>query len=794
MINYIKRYLLLVTCFVNSLWLFGQSVPDVLFFKDKLQPITEDNIFKTDGYYHSGSSIIKGNDGKYHLFYSRWKKEYSFSGWIVFSEIAHAIADRAEGPWEYKETVLQGGGKEQWDSVMTHNPKIKFFDGKYYLYYSSINYRDGTYTLSDLKKILQAGPSDPKWRILHNSQRISVAVANSPNGPWKRADSPIGISGSTTTLKISSDIIQKEDRGYCLIVEDVETDITDVPRNQLIAFSDSPVGPFELQKKPLTDFMRSDDISTWYDKKRKHYYAVFPSSSFIGMISSTDGIDWKKATEYVLMPKVIPYQHKDTLHPSQIERPFVYCEQDDPRVVSVTVQKDDESYIAFLPVRVDKLVLPNKRQLAWQEAEIGAIFHYELHIFDGQKYIQENIRINPVKDYQTFNPTKLDTDQWVKAAKDAGFTFALLTATHESGFALYQSDVNPYSMKALNFQNGKGDIVRDFVNSCRKYGIKPGIYLGIRWNSFFGVHDFKLNGEGEFRENRHKWYNRMVEGMVKEICTRYGSLFEIWFDGGADHPASGAPDVLPIVQQYQPDCIFYHNRQLAEVRWGGSESGTVNYPCWATFPFYAFGAGESFNPIVSKNNYEILKVGDPDGRYWMPAMSDAPLRGSNDGHDWFWDPGCESHVSSLDKLMDMYYKSVGRNSTLIMGLTPDADGLLPEPDVKRLQEWGNEIRRRFSNPLAKTSGKGNRITLQLYGTKKINHIIIQEDIRQGERIREYRVEAFIKNKWKTICDGQSIGHKRIQQFEPTECTKIRLVVVKATAEPIIKSFSVFWVD
>ena len=152
---------------------------------------------------------------------------------------------------------------------------------------------------------------------------------------------------------------------------------------------------------------------------------------------------------------------------------------------------------------------PNPAQLAWQEAEMGAVFHYDLHVFDDKKYEQNGSngnRTNPISDYQIFSPESLNTDQWIKAAKDAGFRFAILTATHETGFALYQSDVNPYSMKALKWRDGKGDVVRDFVNSCRKYGLKPGIYLGIRWNSFFGVHDFKVNGEGEFQKNRQAYY------------------------------------------------------------------------------------------------------------------------------------------------------------------------------------------------------------------------------------------------------------------------------------------------
>ena len=356
---------------------------------------------------------------------------------------------------------------------------------------------------------------------------------------------------------------------------------------------------------------------------------------------------------------------------------------------------------------------------------------------------------------------------------------------------MYQSDVNPYSLKALKWRNGKGDIVDDFVKSCRKYGIKPGIYLGIRWNSFIGVHDFKVNGEGTFKENRQRWYNSMVEGMVREICTRYGELFEIWFDGGADHPDNGAPDVLPIVRKYQPNCLFYHNGQVAEARWGGSESGTVGDPCWATFPYPATGAGESARENIAKDSFKLLKQGDPEGKYWMPAMSDAPLRGYNGRHEWFWEPGDEEHIFPLENLVDMYYKSVGRNSTLILGLTPDPNGLMPDPDVTRLKELGQEIKKRFSDPIANTSGKGTRIYLKLPSSQKFNQLVIQEDIVQGERIRAYTIEALISGQWKEIVQGQSIGHKRIHLIDEVEASRLRLVTGKSIAEPIIKRFSIY---
>ena len=432
--------------------------------------------------------------------------------------------------------------------------------------------------------------------------------------------------------------------------------------------------------------------------------------------------------------------------------------------------------------------LPNKAQLAWSEAEFGAVFHYDLHVFDGLSYRQQQNRINPVEDYNIFNPLLLDTDQWIKAVKDAGGKFAILTATHETGFALYQSDVNPYCLKAVKWKEGKGDIVRDFVNSCRKYGIKPGIYIGIRWNSFLGVHDFQVVGEGEFRDKRQEQYRRICEGMVEELCSRYGELFEIWFDGGASHPDKGAPDVLPIVKKYQPDALFYHNDQLAEARWGGSESGTVPYPCWSTFPNYYSHSGDT-----DEERYFYLKHGDPDGKYWMAAMSDAPLRGYNGRHEWFWEPGDEEHIYPLDKLVDMYYRSVGHNSTLIMGLTPDDKGLLPDPDVRRLKEFGNEIRQRFSDPAGSTSGTGKEIYLKLKHKTEVNTIVLRENISKGQRIREYSVEAMLNGKWVKIAEGSSVGNKRIQEIKLVEAKEFRLIINKSVAEPRIKEFSLYYI-
>lgn len=434
------------------------------------------------------------------------------------------------------------------------------------------------------------------------------------------------------------------------------------------------------------------------------------------------------------------------------------------------------------------LVVPTESQVKWHEAEMGALFHYDLHVFDGKRYVQAHNRITPIEDHNIFAPTALNTDQWVLAAKAAGCRFALLTATHETGFGLWQSDVNPYCMKALKWQDGKGDIVRDFVESCRKYGIEPGLYIGIRWNSHLGICNFTPKGEGPYYENRKAWYKHYCKQMVEELCTRYGPLFMVWFDGGADDPKGDGPDVEPIFRRYQPDCLFYHNAERADLRWGGSESGIVGQPCWSTFPT---PYSHTRHNESEADHLELLAHGDPNGQHWVPAMADVPLRSYNGRHEWFWEPDDEGCILPLDSLVQIYKGSVGRGATLILGLTPDPQGLLPEPDCARLSELGQSIDSLFCHPTATTSGEGTEFVLKISQSRPVDHCIISEDIRQGERIRSYRLEAKTKKGWSVLNEGKSVGHKRIITFPAVSTSQLRLVVKACTAPPSLREFSAF---
>lgn len=341
--------------------IYAQPVKNPLFFKDRLQPVSEENIFKTDGYYNWCSSILKGEDGKYHLFYSRWSKEYHFTGWLTHSEIAHAVSDNPAGPWVYKETVIEGRGSGHWDAITAHNPKIKRFDGKYYLYYVSTNLGNKAYTEKELVETAKTGYSHSNWKILRPNQRTGVAVAESLNGPWKRMDHPlIEPSGPITTLTVNPAVAQGKDGKFYLIVKGDKPNETRFIRNQAVAVSDSPAGPFEMQEKPVIDYIDTEDMSVWYDRKRDYFYGVFHAHNFIGMVCSPDGINWEKAPEYELMPKILRLKSGGEIEPDRLERPFVFTENGEPQVMSLAVKKDDESYIVFIPVKAQKIPVNQK--------------------------------------------------------------------------------------------------------------------------------------------------------------------------------------------------------------------------------------------------------------------------------------------------------------------------------------------------------------------------------------------------------------------------------------------------
>lgn len=439
---------------------------------------------------------------------------------------------------------------------------------------------------------------------------------------------------------------------------------------------------------------------------------------------------------------------------------------------------------------------PTAAQLAWQRAELGVVVHWDLHVFDGKRYVQSRNRVTPIDDIDMFDPVAYDVDQWFDSIKGMGARFAILTSCHETGFRLWQSDANPdHSMKALQWRNGKGDIVRDFVDACRRHGIEPGLYFGARWNSHLGFLDFRPSERATMTLPQ---YNALIEHEVEEICSRYGPLFELWFDGGILAHHDGGPDVVPIFERHQPDGLFYHSDERRDARWGGSESGTVPDPCWATIDLAEIESDREWNADLRR----LLMHGDPDGPHWCPAMSDAPLRGARGRHEWFWEPGDEGAVYDLATLVDMYELSVGHNSTLIMGLTPDDRGLMPDVDTQRCIEWGAAIRERYTGPVVEVGNRiGSEIVLPFEQPASIERIVLEEEIEFGHRIRAWELGGLAPGEdpdvvdtsaWRLLGAGTCVGQKRILSIpEPIPLAAVRLKVTEAVATPLLRRLAVF---
>jgi len=417
---------------------------------------------------------------------------------------------------------------------------------------------------------------------------------------------------------------------------------------------------------------------------------------------------------------------------------------------------------------------------------MGVIYHLDMPTVAGLQVANNATR--KTFDPQLYNPAKLDTDQWIAAAKAAGAKYAVFTATHFNGFMQWQSDLYPYSLKQAAWRGGKGDIVADFVESCRKADILPAIYLSTHRNAYQTVWGHYVNwGKGRGTEKQAA-YNRIAEKQTEELCSRYGDLIQIWYDAGVKTPEQGGPDVLPIFEKHQPDSVFYHNVDRSDHRWIGNEAGHAGYPCWATMPGPERGGVSHNSPVWKRYLYR----GDPEGTYWSPGMVDVPLRHGRSGHDWFYHTQSNQGQIPTEKLLQMYDRSVGRNANFVLGLVIDPEGLVPEPDMKRMEEFGSALRTRFSRMAGQTAGRGSIVELKLDQPQTIDQIIIQEDITGGERIRRYEVEGLVGgDQWQKIAEGRSVGHKRIERVQPIEVTALRLRVTDNQPEPIVCNLTAY---
>ena len=430
------------------------------------------------------------------------------------------------------------------------------------------------------------------------------------------------------------------------------------------------------------------------------------------------------------------------------------------------------------------LVLPTPEHVAWADCEVGVIIHMDVQTFAPEYRFREDGATPPPPG--VFDPAQLDTDQWIATAVAAGARYAVLVAKHCSGFSLWPTAAHEYSVAQSGWRDGRGDIVGDFIASCAKFGVQPGLYYSTSCNAYCGVDNPGKVKSGEDADQAR--YNEIVMQQLTEIWTRYGPLFEIWFDGGTLPPEQGGPDVLSLLWSLQPQAVCFQGPKgtRSMLRWVGNERAEAPYPCWST-------TNLATGRFTGEEDAPPQGAGDPDGAYWAPAESDMPNRDQHQAFQggWFWRPGDDQYLYPVEHLVERYYQSVGRNSNLLLGMVIDNRGLVPDADVQQFTAFGQAIAEQFQHCLGETSGSGDEVVLELGGPQVVRQVAIQEDLAAGERVREYVLEGRTGDTWRDLSRGSCVGHQRIERLEPTELAAVRVRVTKAVAEPRVRRLAVY---
>lgn len=405
-----------------------------------------------------------------------------------------------------------------------------------------------------------------------------------------------------------------------------------------------------------------------------------------------------------------------------------------------------------------RLALPTADQLAWQEMEIGVFMHFAPNTWQD---LESDDLSTPLS---AINPKQLDTDQWVQCALSLGAKYIVFVAKHQGGFCMWQTQTTSYSIGNTPWRGGHGDVLDDLSKSCWRHGLKLGVYMCPR-DDHFGATTGGVCKTTELQ----KQYDAMYRQQLTEVLTKYDDMVEVWFDG------STATPVADILHRYAPHATVFQGPS-ATIRWVGNEQGFAPYPAW-----------NSLSKTDAASGVATALYGDPNGSVWMPNEVDVSIRRP----DFFWSTKNDHRVLSLDAFLEIYYRSIGRGAQLLFNIPPDRDGLISDLDSSRAKMFGDEIRRRFGNSIAETSGNGKEIVLSLPRPTLIDTVILQEDCSKGERVRGYRLEGRSHGQWVPLGDGSAIGHKRIQPVPATEVDAVRLSVTECAAQPAIRRLAAF---
>ena len=440
---------------------------------------------------------------------------------------------------------------------------------------------------------------------------------------------------------------------------------------------------------------------------------------------------------------------------------------------------------------------PSEEQMEWQKMETNMFVHFGPNTFSGKEWG------DGTEAEDMFSPSALDCGQWAETAKAAGFKGIVITAKHHDGFCLWPTSTSSHSVAASRWREGKGDVLRELSEACHLYGLKFGVYLSP-WDRNHPAYGYPE-------------YNSLYAKALEEVHTGYGEVFEQWFDGACKPGPNGRkqtydwPLFHETVRRLSPRAVMFSDVGPG-CRWMGNERGEAGTTNWSRLDIEGFEPGAGAPPL------DTLKTGNIHGSSWIPAETDVSIRPG-----WFWKESENDRVKSPEELLEIYYKSVGRNSLLLLNIPPDDRGRIFEADSLALLAWRGMLDSIFSENLAEganakassTRGRAFRaenildgnydsywaapdgtkeaeITFSLPEERRFNRILLQEYIPLGQRICSFEVEASINGRWKKIAEGSTVGYKRILLTDDTITKAVRLRITGALACPLLNNFALYY--
>ena len=442
--------------------------------------------------------------------------------------------------------------------------------------------------------------------------------------------------------------------------------------------------------------------------------------------------------------------------------------------------------------------LPSKAQLDYHKEELAAFIHYGMNTYTNSEW--GNGRENP----QNFNPTNLDTDQWIKTLKDAGFKRTIMVVKHHDGFVIYPSQYTKHSVAASPWKDGKGDLLEEISKSATKYDMNMGVYLSP-WDA----------NNPKYHVSTEKEYNEYYLNQLKEILgnPKYGNngkFIEVWMDGargsGAQKVTYTFDEWFKYIKKAEGDIAIF-SAQPTSVRWIGNERGIAGDPVW-----HKVKKAKITDDV--KNDY--LNHGDPEGDMYSVGEADVSIRSG-----WFYHDN--QQPKAIKDLMDIYFKSVGRGTPLLLNIPPNKEGKFADADVARLKEFRATLDQMYATDFAKgatvtasstrknhlyqashlTDGKDDtswalsndaktgEFTVDLGQKRRFDVVELKEDIAKGQRISGFKVEVELNGRWVPYGEGSTVGYRRLIQGQPVEAQKIRVTITGAQATPILTNLSVY---